>query len=242
MMIGERLNGINHKSKSSRNAAKNNPLPKPKTKSSLLRPKDQRPKKMIQTLMYFPPTLFWSLWKQAGQIKIETADNYQKASYRNRVYIAGPQGIQPLGIPLLKGKNSQKPYREVVIDHRQTWQRTHWRAITAAYGKSPFFEHYESDLRPLFEQSWEYLFAFNLEALKVVKRLLKMDKEQYVLTEKYEQYPESEDFRQIIRPNRDINHKFVPYVQVFADKTGFVPNLSVLDLLFCMGPEAQRFL
>ena len=134
------------------------------------------------------------------------------------------------------------PYRKVLIDNTQSWQRTHWRALTTAYGKSPFFEHYMDELKPLFERKWIYLFDLNLEALVLLKRLLRFDENNFELTKSYTKYPESQDFRGFIKPNRDINHKFVEYVQVFADKTGFVPNLSVLDLLFCMGPEAQRFL
>ena len=134
------------------------------------------------------------------------------------------------------------PYRKVRIDNTQNWQRIHWRAITSAYGKSPFFEHYEDDLSPIFEQKWDRLFDINLEALKRVKQLLNFDAETFILSEKYQQYPEVVDFRKILRPNRDINLKFVEYMQVFTDKNGFVPNLSILDLLFCMGPESQRFL
>lgn len=193
-------------------------------------------------LMYFPPVVFWSLWKQDGGVRIESYDNYQKSSYRNRTHIAHPEGFTALGIPLLKGKNSGMPYREVLIDNTKPWQRTHWRALTTAYGKSPFFEHYKDQLEALFQRKWVYLFDFNLEVLKTCREMLQLDEATLVLTKSYNNYPENEDFRGFIKPNRDINHKFVAYVQVFADKTGFVPNLSVLDLLFCMGPEAQRFL
>ncbi len=193
-------------------------------------------------LMYFPPIAFWSQWMSEGEIRIEFHDNYQKASFRNRTHIAHPEGLMPLGIPLLKGKNSQMPYRKVLIDNTKPWQRTHWRALTTAYGKSPFFEHYKDQLAPLFQRKWIYLFEFNLEVLKLCVEMLQWSEASFVLTDTYDNYPKTKDFRGFIRPNRDINHKFVEYVQVFADKTGFVPNLSILDLLFCMGPEAQRFL
>lgn len=196
----------------------------------------------VYDLMYFPPTAFWSQWKKHGSLLIESADNYQKTSYRNRAHIAHPEGFVPMGIPLLKGKNSRMPYQKVLVDNTKPWQRNHWRAITTAYGKSPFFEHYSEQLKPLFERKWTHLFDYNLEALLLVKNLLAFDDYSFELTDAYDKYPESEDFRSFIKPNRDINHKFVEYVQVFSDKTGFVPNLSILDLLFCMGPEAQRFL
>ena len=198
--------------------------------------------KPIFNLMYMPPTAFWSLWKQEGHIHIEAVDNYQKASFRNRTHIAAPTGHLTLSIPLLKGKNSQMPYQKVLIDNRQPWQRNHWRAITSAYGKSPFFEHYQDALIPLFERKRSYLFDFNLDAFLVLKNLLQFDNQTFILSETYDTYPQNKDFRNKIRPNRDINLKFVEYVQVFADKTGFAPNLSALDLLFCMGPEAQRYL
>lgn len=198
---------------------------------------------MIFSLYYFPPTAFWSLWKNSqASIFIESKEHYQKGSYRNRTHIASPQGFLPLGIPLLKGKNNQKDITEVLIDNSQPWQRDHWRALTTAYGKSPFFEHYAEELWPIFQEQEEYLFSFNLKALELVKRLLFFDRQEYLLTQKYEKWEENEDFREKIKPNRDFNHKFVQYVQVFSDRNGFVPNLSILDLLFCMGPESQRYL
>lgn len=195
-------------------------------------------------LMYFPPIAFWRLWKERGfgELLIESCDNYQKGSFRNRTHIAHPEGFLALGIPLLKGKNSRMPYRKVLIDNSKPWQRNHWRALNTAYGKSPFFEHYKDELAPLFERKWTYLFDFNLEALSLAKRLLLLDSQHFTLTDTYSNFPQGEDFRGFIKPNRDINLKFVEYVQVFADKKGFVPNLSILDLLFCMGPEAQRYL
>jgi len=193
-------------------------------------------------LMYFPPIAFWALWKEQEHLLIESFDNYQKGSYRNRMHIAHPEGFIALGIPLLKGKNSRMPYRDVLIDNTQPWQRNHWRALKTAYGKSPFFEHYQDQLAPLFQRKWTHLFEFNLEAINLCREMLQWDGYSFELTERYDIYPKTEDFRGFIKPNRDINHKFVEYIQVFADKTGFVPNLSILDLLFCMGPESQRFL
>jgi len=202
----------------------------------------QDPYLPIFDLMYFPPIAFWRIWNREGRILIEDSDNYQKGSYRNRTHIAGPNGVLVLSIPLQKGKNRQMPYRDVLIDNSVPWQRSHWRAITSTYGKSPFFEHYQDDLEPLFLTEWTHLFDFNTKSVHMMMSLVNMDYHSFAFSEMYATYDEGEDFRNKIRPNQDFNLNFVEYVQVFANKTGFVPNLSILDLLFCMGPEARRFM
>ncbi len=197
---------------------------------------------MIFPVTYFPPIIFWSLWQQEGEIVIEAKEHYQKGSFRNRMHIASPNGWLALSIPLLKGKNSQMSIQEVLIDNTKPWQRDHWRSLQTAYGKSPFFEHYMEEIKPLYVEKQEKLFDFNLKTIILVKSLLFADNQGFTLTDKYEYYKEKEDFRNKIKANQEFSHSFVNYVQVFQDQTGFVPNLSILDLLFCMGPESARFL
>ena len=197
---------------------------------------------MIFPATYFPPVLFWTVWKQSGRIGIEAHEHYQKGSFRNRMHINDPTGFLPLSVPLLKGKNNQMPVTEVRIDNTQNWQRKHWRALETAYGKSPFFEHYQDELSPLFHRRYERLFELNLDTIKVVAELLQFDFQTLILTEKYKNRPEDEDFRHKMKVKSRINHSFARYVQVFSAQAGFVPNLSILDLLFCTGPEAVRYL
>ncbi len=196
---------------------------------------------MIFPVTYFPPIIFWSLWQQ-GEIILEAKEHYQKRSFRNRMHIASPNGWLALSIPLLKGKNSKMPVQDVLIDNTKPWQRDHWRSLQTAYGKSPFFEHYMEALRPLYVQKYEKLFDFNMSTILLVRTLLFADNQSFILSDKYEYHNPKEDFRGKIKPNQEFNHSFVEYVQVFQDQTGFVSNLSILDLLFCMGPEAARFL
>ena len=198
-------------------------------------------------LPYLPCIQFFSKIIQ-GKIYLEQCENYSKGSYRNRCHIAGAQGLQVMSIPLKGGKHQQQPIREVQISHETPWVSQHWTAIKSAYGKSPFFEYYVDELTPFFSKKYELLWDWNWDLLEVIIRLLQIDAD-IELTEKFhkEMSEEMLDLRNAISPKA---HKALPdatfspfrYGQVFEDKNGFIPNLSILDLLFCAGPEASLIL
>ena len=119
-------------------------------------------------IAYLPPVSWCSAFWNASQVVIEACEHYQKGSLRNRAYLAGPNGIQRLSIPLLKGKHQQTPIREVRISYHEQWQRQHWRTISTAYGNAPYFEHYAGELHRFYEKEYEFLFDYNLELLKFV--------------------------------------------------------------------------
>jgi len=177
---------------------------------------------------------------------IEQCENYSKGSYRNRCHIIGANGVMPLSIPLLKGKNSQMPIREVQISYTNNWQKQHWQSIRSAYGNAPFFEFYADELQPLFEEKTELLFDFNLNLVKTIARLVGLD-DHLIFTSSYEASGDFQDFRKGISPKEkhqvpDSGFQAKPYGQVFLEKHDFIPNMSILDLLFCTGPEAVYFL
>ena len=189
------------------------------------------------------PSIAWcaAVWPQE-RILLEANESYRKGSFRNRCHISGPNGMQRLSIPLLKGKHQQMPIREVQISYQEPWQRQHWRSICAAYGSAPYFEHYKDDLSAFYEQQVPYLFDWNLELLKFIL-IKKMGwKGEFACTEDFV-IPDSprqpHDFRDSVRPAHVAPDWFFParYGQVFQERFGFMENLSVLDLLFCCGKQ-----
>lgn len=170
--------------------------------------------------------------------------NYQRSSYFNRAYIAGANGKQRLSIPL-KGSSRQKNLlKNISIDNTVKWQRIHWQAILSAYAKSAYFEYYETDLKQLYLQPVSNLVEWNMALFRFLLKTLNEDIK-YSFTANYEPAykvkDEVKDGRNFIKPNMDLSKfMFEPYYQMFQEKNGFIPNLSVLDVLFSNGPEAMR--
>jgi hypothetical protein len=203
-------------------------------------------------LQYLPPIQYFAKLYQFNQLQLEAAENYVKGTYRNRCHIAGANGLQRLSIPLQKGKNRQQSIREVQISHHQNWVGEHWHSIKSAYGNSPFFEYYADELQPFYKMKYELLWDWNRDLLNKMMELLGVDCELLETTEfiKPEEFTVTQpglDFRNSIQPKisrhkEDAAFKNVSYGQVFIEKHGFLPNLSILDLLFCQGPNASEIL
>jgi len=195
------------------------------------------------------PSIAWcsAVWREKT-VALDAAEHYQKGSLRNRCHIAGPNGPQRLSIPLLKGKHQQTPIREVRIAYDEPWQRQHWRSLQAAYGNAPFYEHYADDIRPFYERRWEFLFDYNLDFLTLIlKNKLGWSGEFVFQTEYYPvgTWPQWTDLRGSIGGGlNEFPAWFAParYAQVFEERSGFLPNLSVLDLLLCCGKTGGEVL
>lgn len=196
----------------------------------------------ILPLLYLPPTSWFSALQNTDTVYIEAHDNYQKGSYRNRCHLSGSHGLIRLSIPLSKGKHQQMPSKDVLIDDSQNWQVQHWRTIQSAYGKSPFFEFYSDELKVLYTNKVSHLFDWNLELLHWMKEQLNIQTNILLTTEYLPEYPDKSDLRTSFSPKQQEGLNLKPYPQVFEDRFGFIPNLSILDLLFCMGPEAPYYL
>ncbi|MFN7120128.1 MAG: WbqC family protein [Saprospiraceae bacterium] len=203
---------------------------------------------ILLEVQYLPPVQYFSKLLHYHTIYIEAHEHYAKGSYRNRCHIAGANGLLRLSIPLEKGKNEQQSIREVRIAYEEPWQHWHWEGIQSAYGKSPFFEHYADAIAPFYEQRYTYLFDWNWDLLQTMTQLLGI-RPDLQLTTRYEKTPGTDvlDFRTAISPKAhrqqdDPHFQPIRYEQVFIEKHGFLPNLSILDLLFCTGPEAISIL
>lgn len=171
-------------------------------------------------------------------MKVEQYDNYVKQTYRNRCTISGPSGRQTLTIPVEKPAQHKCLMRDLRISDHGNWRHLHWNALESSYGKSPFFEFYADDIRPFYvEKKWAFLIDFNEEITHTVLSLLDLE----MTLSRTDQYAGT-DLQQWAEPSSYTNRAFVPYYQVFAAKHGFIPHLSIIDLLFNMGPEAVLIL
>ena len=202
---------------------------------------------------YFGPVQWYQKLYRYDKVQIECCETFVKQTYRNRSLIATTQGVQALTVPVRSEKLSAKGEELALISDHGNWRHLHWQALQSAYGDSPFFEYYEDDLRPFFtEHRWERLLDFNEAIRKKMCELLDIHPHvEYTTTflpptavVGTVQSPIA-DFRAAIHPKHpqpDADFVAPPYYQVFASKHGFLPNLSILDLLFNMGPESIFFL
>ena len=199
---------------------------------------------------YFGPVQWYQKLNRADCAYIECYDSYRKQTYRNRCVIATTNGLQALTIPVERPESGLHStlIKDLRISDHGNWRHLHWHALMSAYSESPFFEYYADDIRPFFEKKWDFLYDFNMEACQTVGLLLDihpniLSTSHYI---KKEDLPEDIfDFREAIDPKHPaVDADFVPrrYYQVFERKIGFQPNLSILDLLFNMGPEGIFYL
>ena len=195
---------------------------------------------VLLSTTYFGPIQWYQKLYRADHVLIEHHESFQKQTYRNRCMIAAANGPQALTVPVER-ENQRADIR--ISDHGN-WRHQHWNALQSAYGDSPFFQYYEDDLRPFFEQRWERLFDFNEAIRQTVCELIDIHPK-VTFTTTYDPQPDVADFREAIRPKHpaaDPQFQPKPYYQVYQQRHGFLPNLSILDLLFNMGPESVFYL
>lgn len=194
---------------------------------------------------YAPPASYVAQCLRFPRVVIEQWENYQKGSYRNRCHIASSHGVLRLSIPLLQGKHQRMPIREVQIDHRERWTKNHLETLITAYGSAPFFEEYYELFEPVYQKQPAFLFDLNLELLQTTVKAMRISCS-IELSQEYERFPvpECADLRQAISPKEpqkllgQLEWNPVPYPQVFEERHGFLSDLSIFDMLFCLGPES----
>lgn len=182
---------------------------------------------------YFGSIEQFVYFAKAEKIRFENEDNYQKQTYRNRQYIYGANGKLLLNIPIkhVNIKNKRQKYRDVRIENDFNWQIIHWRSLEAAYRTSPFFEFYEDEFKPLYEETYSHLMEFNYACLDVVLSCLQLDIPLEKTEEFIKDYQDSEmlDARNLISAKKKNSIDLAKYTQVFTNKEGYIPNLSILD-------------
>lgn len=191
---------------------------------------------------YFPSIEQMAQIAHAEKVVWEVEDNYQKQTYRNRAYIAHSNGKLLLNIPIKHSKDGiRQKTKAIKVENDFPWQEHHWKSLQSAYRTSPFFEYYEDDLEHLFLEPTEYLMAHNLKIFEVLCDLIGMEIDSSK-SSSFEREPEIKDLRFLINAKRKSEFTTEPYTQVLEANHGFLPNLSVLDLLFNEGPNTLNYL
>lgn len=196
--------------------------------------------KILLPLFYLPPISWFSVFlRENAEIVFEQFESFPKQTYRNRTAVYGANGRLLLIIPVKH--NGTRTINEIEVSHRDSWEIIHWKSIKTAYQRSPYFEYYEDQLEQIFNFKTNSLFAFNLNALKIIQKILKTDKG-YSLTEEYFRNPTEENYREKFSPKKEQEFILEEYYQTFTEKFGFQEDLSIIDLLCNKGPESLTYL
>ncbi len=201
---------------------------------------------VLLSTAYFPPVQYYARVIKHNPVYIEKYENFNKQTYRNRCMVFGANGTLPLVVPVVKGRGRKIQVKELRISYEENWQVNHWRTIFSGYNSSPFFEFYQDEIQPFFRKRWKFLFDLNLEIHDLICNLLEIENNT-IYTDDFEHVPaETLNLREIISPKvemkADAGFRPQKYTQVFSDKFGFAPNLSILDLLFNEGPNGYNIL
>lgn len=191
-------------------------------------------------LHYFPNIIQYTAGLHSDVFDTVGDMPYQKRSFQNRCILAGSNGPLILSIPIEGGRNVRQSYHDVLICTRTRWRDQHWKSIASAYGKSPLFYQYANSLYELYQSPFTHLLKWNLACLQWVDQSLGIST--------LDRQNESPSHPQPIKPSctpRDysdpMHGPFPRYPQVFSNKLGFLPNLSILDFVLCMGRSGMPF-
>jgi WbqC-like protein family len=197
----------------------------------------------IFPLFYLPPVSYFTALKANDfNFLIEKHEHFVKQTYRNRASIASPDGTLDLMIPVIKGSKFKTPIKDVKISYDAKWQRLHWLSMQTCYRSSAYFEFYEDGLAPFYERKYDFLFDFNIELLAWILKQLKQNNNLAYTSEYESDLPTAIDFRSSFNKNSIHSEGAKNYFQVFSDRNDFLPNLSIIDLLFNQGPQTKLYL
>ncbi len=198
---------------------------------------------LLLPAFYLPPVSYFYVIQQYDRpILIEQFEHYPKQTYRTRTKIATANGVLDLIVPILHGRKEHVPVKDIRINYDHDWQRLHWLSLQTAYRSSAYFEYYEDDFAVFYRRPFEFLLDYNVAQLDLVLKCLKISRSIH-FTESYQSFCGTLDFRESIHPKKSsVLQNPKPYYQVFEDKHGFIPDLSIVDLLFNQGPHSKNWL
>ena len=202
---------------------------------------------ILLPLLYVGPIQYWSKLIYHQNVIFNDVEKYLKGTYRNRCHIISSQGMLRLSIPLVGGKHAGQSYKEVSIDYTEKWQKNHWQSICTCYGSAPFFHHYSDKLKNFFELKPNTLWEWNLNLTVEIISWLKADTTNVTFLSENSQSENILDLTHFFSPKPrfhidDPDWKEIDYPQIFERTLGFLPNCSILDLIFCQGPYAINIL
>jgi len=194
---------------------------------------------MVLPTAYLPPASYLSGCLDQDEIIIEGYETYRKQTCRNHCNILGPNGRQTLSIPVIRVNGNRTLTRDVRISYLQPWQKSHWRSIETAYNNAPFFIHYRDTFIPFYSKPFIFLIDLNQALLEAIFSAI--NAERHILyTGAFIKYKDSENKESLVSKQSGFLNP--EYRQVFYERTGFIPNLSVIDCLFNLGPETLDYL
>ncbi len=202
---------------------------------------------VLFSITYLGPIHYFSKLLEYDEILIERYENYTRQTYRNRCMIYGANGRLSLSIPVRKGDEHKILIKDIRIDNNKKWQNLHWRSIESAYRSSPFYEFYFDEIAGFYKKKYDFLLDFNMEILHVILKVLEVNVN-IGLTDEFVPVAGNnvDDLRDLIHPKKsyrkDPSFSPVFYNQVFGYRHGFLPNLSIIDLIFNEGPGAIEIL
>jgi hypothetical protein len=180
----------------------------------------------------FPVISWWACVLGSSSLNIDVAEQFRKMTLRNRYKISGSNKPLLLTVPIENGREQRSRMCDIKIFNREKWQIRHWRTLESVYRRTPFFEHYEASLKQLFIDEFTFLADFNLATVNWLIYQLA-----WKCTASNNLDSHTVQFDRVI--TREL---FPKYYQVFEDRIGFQPDLSLLDLLFSLGPETGSWL
>jgi hypothetical protein len=197
----------------------------------------------IFPVFYIPPVPYFSGIKQCNyDFKLEIQEHFPKQTYRNRASIYSPNGTLDLMVPVIKGSKVHTKVKDVRISDEFKWQRLHWKSFESCYRNSAYFEFYEAEFSKFYTTKYDFLYDFNMELFQWVLKQLKLNLTLEFTAEYHKNYDTGLDFRSSFPvKDKQLTNGAKPYFQVFDDRQGFKPNLSIVDLLFNQGPQAKSF-
>ena len=198
--------------------------------------------KSIFSSHYLAPIEYYFHLINNSDVIIDVHENYVKQSYRNRCCLLSPNGVQNLTIPLVKSRQ-RKLTKDMQIAYDDNWRKIHWKSLESAYRSSPYFEYYEDEFHPFYHnKEYKYLIDFNADLNQKIIELLSLVVNIENTTQYAENISSENDFRNSFSPKMATNLNFTEYIQVFGDRNGFTPNMSIVDLLFNEGPNAVNYM
>ncbi|MBN1649774.1 MAG: WbqC family protein [Bacteroidales bacterium] len=199
---------------------------------------------MLVSTAYFPPILYYAWLFHNNNVQVEQYETFPKQTYRNRCVILTANGLQSLSVPVIKPFGKKTLTRDIKIAYDEAWQQLHWRSIKTAYNSSPFLLYYHDDLEAFFKQKHRFLIDLNEAVIALINDLMEWEiklkrTETFVFPK---ELPVQGDKRFSLSPKDNQEFGFERYIQVFSDQYPFFENLSILDLIFNLGPEAESYL
>ncbi|PLX10556.1 MAG: hypothetical protein C0598_10130 [Marinilabiliales bacterium] len=191
---------------------------------------------------YLPPIEYFAHIHKSNKVIIDTYESYKKQSYRNRCHIYSDKGLMSISIPVQKPNGNNSKTNEVVIFNAENWKKNHWKTIESAYMASPYFEYYREEIKEVFFKDFIKLVEFNSSLLSLLLEILQIENNVSYSDKFIEPNTFSNDLRFSISPKVNSKLSLDNYIQVFNERHGFIENLSILDLIFNMGPESVYYL